>query len=79
MLSVNLVCRVSAIPAAHGDVGLVGGDPLLVDLDEDGGCEAFEGGLVGEDADLAGSPFELLLDGAFDGVGGSHAPPMLLW
>ena len=36
MLSIDLVCRVLAIPAVHGDAGAVGGDPLLVDLDVDG-------------------------------------------
>ena len=29
-----------------------------------------------EDVDLSGAPFELLLDGALDGVGGSRAPPV---
>ena len=63
----------SSIPVCHGDVGSIRGDPFFVDFDEDGGCEAFEGGpLVGKDADLAGAPFELLLDGAFDGIGGDY-------
>jgi hypothetical protein len=47
---------VSSIPVGHGDVGSIRGDPFFVDFDEDGGCEALEGGLVGEDADLSGAP-----------------------
>jgi hypothetical protein len=70
--------RVSSVPAAHGYVGTARGDPFFVDFDEDGGCGALEGGLVGEDADLAGAPFELLLDGALDGVGGACGASGLL-
>jgi hypothetical protein len=51
MLFVHPVWRVSSIPVGHGDVGSVVGDPLLVEFDENGGCEALEGGLIGEDAD----------------------------
>ncbi len=31
---------------------------------------------MGKNADLSGAPFEFLLDGALDGVGGAHAPPV---
>ena len=55
-----------------------GGSPVLVDLDEDGGGEAEQGIAVGEDADLAGAAFDLLLDRPLDGVGGTHAPPVRL-
>ena len=30
------------------DVGLIGGGPFVVDLDQDGGDEALQGGLVGK-------------------------------
>src|SRR6266511_1102096 len=68
----------SGIWAVPVDVDAVRGCPVLVDFDEDGGGEAEQGIAVGEDADLAGAAFDLLLDRPLDGVGGTHAPPVLL-
>ena len=68
LMSGNLNWPVSVIVGFPNNVWLVGGLPLLVDLDEDGGDQAFEGGLVGEDPDLDGSALDLLLDGSLDGV-----------
>src|SRR5512132_3956804 len=68
----------SGIRGVPVDVDAVRGCPVLVDLDEDGGGEAEQGSAVGEDANLAGAAFDLLLDGPLDGVGGTHAPPVRL-
>jgi hypothetical protein len=68
----------SGIRVVPVDVDAVRGCPVLVDFDEDGGGEAEQGIAVGEDADLAGAAFDLLLDCPLDGVGGTHAPPVLL-
>src|SRR5512134_2958468 len=68
----------SGIRVVPVDVDAVRGCPVLVDLDEDGGGEAEQGIAVGEDADLAGAAFDLLLDCPLDGVGGTHAPPVRL-
>src|SRR6266511_4967157 len=68
----------SGIWAVPVDVDAVRGCPVLVDFDEDGGGEAEQCIAAGEDADLAGAAFDLLLDRPLDGVGGTHAPPVLL-
>ena len=68
--------RIGAFPV---DIGLQGGGPGLVDFDEDGSCEAFERGLVWEDAYFLCAALELLLDRAFDRIGCAHSAPVFLW
>ena len=63
----------------HVDVDAVGGCPVLVDFDEDGGDQSQQGCFVGKDANLAGAAFDLLLDGALDWIGGAQAAAMLVW
>ncbi len=72
-MSGNLNWPVSIIVGFPSDIWLIGRGPFLVDLDEDGGDEAFEGGLVGEDPDLLGAALDLLLDGSLHGVRGPQA------
>lgn len=57
--------RILAFPL---DVGLRVGGPFFVDLDEDGADEAQERVFAGEDPDLDGAPFQLLLDGTLHRV-----------
>src|SRR4051812_39677689 len=60
-------------------IDAVGGCPLFVDFDEDGGDKSQQGCLVGKDANLAGAAFDLLLDGALDRIGCAQAAAVLVW
>jgi hypothetical protein len=68
----NSAERGSCILAFPLDVGLRVGGPFFVDLDEDGADEAQQRVFARKDPDLDGAPFQFLLDGALDRVGGAH-------
>jgi hypothetical protein len=68
----------SRIPAFPFDVGFVVAGPCFVDFDENGGDEAEERLVVGEDPDLDGAALEFLLDGALDRIGSAQAPAVVL-
>ena len=68
LLSGNSAESGSGILAFPLDVGLRVGGPFFVDLDQHGADEAQERVFAGEDPDLDGAPFQLLLDGALHRV-----------
>lgn len=63
----------------HADVDAVGGRPVLIDFDEDGGDNSQQGCFVGKDANLAGATLDPLMDGALDRIGSAQAAAVLVW
>jgi hypothetical protein len=52
---------------AFGEVAAVGGLPIVVLFGQDGTDETDHRGVVGEDADYVGAPFDLFVD-SFEGL-----------